>query len=290
MAGQNSHLDLKYYETSSGAYNYRQRAFHSAYKLRGDADEQSLLRSETLKDQFETFPLYRRDEHGFRRYYMQPPPVPAQTAAESLKAPFPSDNTALWQMKQGFFPGPGASQPIPKPNDLRDLASAQRPLTFPFGTPHIENRGVFSDTTHAKIGKTRMYATRQYRAPRSHPLATLTITERELVRDLGASSNHQELEQLRRTHNLAATASLPPAQPGYSPAGFLLSESKEEPSPSSTQILETAPTRIPKFERLSADLSRPVSHWNDRYHSYVLYPKSRPIQPSTSQAVRASLQ
>lgn len=204
MAGQNAHTDLKYYETSSiGGYNERQRSFHSAYKLRGESDEQFARNSDSAEP-LSTFPLFRKDEYGFRRYYITPAGLPLQTASEQLKSPFPTGNHALWTLKQGFFPAPNSVLPLPRPNDQRSHSSALRPLTLPFGSRHIESRGVVSDTSHSRIGKSRIYATRQYRSSRASPLAILTPGERLAVTNQEVYSNTQELQHLRRLHgNLA---------------------------------------------------------------------------------------
>lgn len=325
MAGQNAHIDLKYYETSSANYNHRQRAFHDSYKLRGDSDYR--FTPAASSEPIVTFPLFRRDEHGFRRYYDSPPPVPSQTAADSLKTPFPMSNTALWELKQGFFPGPGSVAPQPRPNDQRTHSSALRPLTFPYGTPHIESRGVDADTTHTLIGKQRQYATRQTRNPRNRPLSVLTPSERAAIADPNSTASLQEINQLRRSNGaLSAPPVLSSAddvnlretdspRAGYSFGGWSESpQQSQSPSHSEPQVPDrlqmvdslTAtlnnteevaerivapafntsppPPRIPKFEKLSADLSRPTSQWNDVYHQHVHYPKNRQMGISAAQA------
>jgi hypothetical protein len=137
-----------------------------------------------------------------------------------------------------------------------------------------------------------MFTSRQSRTSRNVPGVVLTLAEQAAIADPSRYVNLQEIQQLRRSHG--TLASLPsqfsPGQTlrdteipanGYRATGYSAS-SAEIPAAFQATLpvqpvaaTEKIAKRIPKHEKLSADLSRPVSMWDDKYHAYVHYPRNR---------------
>ena len=133
---------------------------------------------------------------------------------------------------------------------------------------------------------------RQHRTARNVPGAVLTLAEQGAIAEPSRRVNLQEIQQLRRSHGTLEALSLtqsPSSQRdtdgtvSFRSSGFFNGPS--EVAAAHMQSLPSQPVgptekiakRIPKHEKLSADLSRPVSQWDDKYHPYVHYPKNRQI-------------